>query len=383
MLKKADNPLKISAVSAPMQIQGLVTDSQGQPLPGVSIKVKGLTTTAITDVAGKYSINAEGSGTLVFSFIGFTTQEVSIDNRTQISIKLTENPQALNDVVVVGYGTQRKDELTSAVTNVTAEKFNQGGVRNALDLIQGKVAGLSITRAGGNNPNSSPSIQLRGITSLTGDRSPLIVIDGIPGGNLDLLQQDDIESMSVLKDGSAAAIYGTRANGGVILVTTKKGKKGPARVDYSTYFSRDYLIRKPKFLTADEYRQKIAEGVITAQNDHGNSTDFYNELLDKDNLTQYHNLALSGGGDNTNYRASLFYNDFNGIALQNGRNNYGARLSITQKALNNKLNAQVNLATNFNKANLLGGGTNYETALVQNPTDPIFNADGSYYEDPT
>lgn len=394
VVRKKDDP-KNKKLYTLQQVQGTVTDSKGLPLPGVSVKLKGTTVGTVTDANGKYSLNVEGTGTLVFTFIGFNTQEIPINNKAVVDAKLSEGQNSLNEVVVVGYGTQRREELTSAVANVTADEFNAGGARNPMDLIQGKVAGLTITRNGGNDPNSGPSIQLRGVTSLTGDISPLIVIDGIPGGNLDLLQQDDIESMSVLKDGSAAAIYGTRANGGVILVTTKKGKKGPARFDYSTYFSRDYITRKPDFLNANEYRGLIAQGLIDKQYDNGYSTDFYDLLLDKNNLTQYHNLALSGGGDNSTYRASMFYNDFNGLAKQNGRENYGARLSITQKGLQNRLNAQVNLATNYNKANLLGGGnltipggaggggTSFESALVQNPTDPVYNPDGTYYEDAT
>lgn len=363
------------------RVSGIVSDNNGQPMPGVSVRVKGTTMGTVTDNEGKYVINAAQNATLIFSFVGFGTQEIPVGTNSQINVRLIENPKALGEVVVVGYGTQRKEELTSAVSNVKSEDFNQGGARNAMDLIQGKVAGLTITRTSGNNPNSTPAIQLRGITSLTGDMSPLIVIDGIPGGNLDLLQQDDIESMSVLKDGSAAAIYGTRANGGVILVTTKKGKKGPPAFDYSTYFSKDYLIKKPEFLDAAGYRELIAQGLIDVQYDHGHATDFYRELLDKGNLSQSHNLSLSGGAENSTYRASVFYNDLNGIALQNGRKNYGARLSITQKGLQERLTAQINLTTNFNKANMLGGGTSFESALVQNPTDPIFNSNGTYYED--
>lgn len=365
------------------KVGGTVTDDKGQALPGVSVKIKGTTVGTVTDANGKYALISEGNATLIFSSIGFAVQEIAINNRTQIDVKLVENNQALTEVVVVGYGTQKKEELTSAVSNVKAEDFNQGGSKNAMDLIQGKVAGLTITRTGGGDPNSGVSIQLRGVTSLTGDRSPLIVIDGIPGGNLDLLQQDDIESMSVLKDGSAAAIYGTRANGGVILVTTKKGKKGPATYDYSTYFSRDYLLKKPDFLDAAGYRSLISQGLVNKQYDNGSSSDFYRALLDKNNLTQYHNLALSGGGENATYRASVFYNDLSGIAQQNSRTNYGTRLSVTQKGLQGRLSAQINLATNYNKANMLGGGTNFDDALVQNPTDPIFNPDGSFYQDET
>ncbi|WP_316832278.1 TonB-dependent receptor [Pedobacter aquatilis] len=365
------------------RISGKITDSKGEPLVGVSIREKGTTNGTSSDSEGRYALTVQDKAILQFSLIGYKPLEQSVGTSAELNVRLSEEQNDLVDVVVVGYGTQRKEDLTSAVTNIQAKDFNQGANRNPLDLIQGKVAGLTVTRSGGNNPNSSPSIQLRGVTSINGDISPLIVIDGIPGGNMDLLQQDDIESISVLKDGSAAAIYGTRANGGVIIITTKKGKKGPVLYDYSTYFSKDFVSRRPDFLTAAEYRELIAQGIIDKQYDHGSSNDFYDMLLDKNNLSQYHNLSLSGGGDNSSYRGAVFYNDLNGIALQNGRKNYGGRLSFNQKGLQEKLTTQINLATNFNEANLLGGGTSFESALIQNPTDPLYNADGSYYEDAT
>ncbi|SDE02593.1 TonB-linked outer membrane protein, SusC/RagA family [Mucilaginibacter pineti] len=371
-------------VAAAKPVSGVITDAKGEILPGVTIKVKGSTTQgAIADANGKFTINVDDKAILVFSYLGFDSQEIPVSGKSTVNVSMAESSNSLKEVVVVGYGTQKREELTSAVTNVKAKDFNQGGARNPLDLVQGKVAGLTITRNGGNDPNSGPSIQLRGVTSIVGNNGPLIVIDGIPGGNLDLLQQDDIESMSVLKDGSAAAIYGTRANGGVILVTTKKGKKGATSVDYSTYFSRDFLLKKPDFLDAAGYRSLIASGKIAKQYDLGSSNDFYDQLLDKSNLSQYHNIAFSGGSENSTFRASVFYNDLNGIALQNGRVNYGTRISFTQKAIQGKLNTQINLATNTNKANLLGGGTSFESALVENPTTPLYNPDGTYYEDPT
>src|SRR5690606_8950941 len=228
-----------------------------------------------------------------------------------------------NEVVVIGYGTQKKKEITSAVANVSSEDFVQTGVRSPMELIQGKVAGLNIVRTQGNNPNGPTNIQLRGLTSVKGTTQPLIVIDGIPGGNLDLLQQDDIATFDVLKDGSAAAIYGTRGNAGVILITTKKGKSGQARFDYSTYFQREFVDRRPDNLTASEYRELIDQGLISENNDLGASTDLYEELLNKENLSQYHNFAASGGNETSNYRVSFFYNDAEGIAKENSRKQYG------------------------------------------------------------
>ncbi|SHM74701.1 SusC/RagA family TonB-linked outer membrane protein [Chitinophaga sp. CF418] len=382
------NTVKRSAVKQQQgKIQGKVTDEQGIALPGATVKVVGGTGHAISDAEGNFSLSLEpGVYSIEVSFISYKTQRiqgivVKLDAPALLNVKMKADMGSLNEVVVVGYGTQKRGEVTSAVSTVRADNFNRGGIRSTMELIQGKVAGLNITKTQGNNPNAGASIQLRGVTSLTGTTTPLIVIDGIPGGNLDLLQQDDIESFNILKDGSAAAIYGTRGNAGVILITTKKGSAGEPRYEYNTYFQRDYTDKKPDFLTAAEFRQKIAEGVISPQSDLGGSTNMYDEIMNKENLSQYHNFSALGGSERSNYRASLYYNDFQGIAKENGRKQAGARLNINQKGLNNKLTMQVNMVANFNKANLLGGGAgDFEQAVAWNPTAPVHKADGSFYE---
>lgn len=366
-----------------VQIKGQVISARDKSgLPGVSVVLKGTTKGATTDIDGNYSIVVSSpQDVLVFSFVGSVTQEVIVGNKAVINVSLAEDAALLKEVVVVGYGTQTRERTTSAIANITSEKFNRSGARNAMDLIQGKVAGLNINRSG-SNPNSGVSMQLRGITSLTGGLAPLVVIDGIPGGNLDLLQQDDVESISVLKDGSAAAIYGTRANGGVILVTTKKGQAGGAKFDYNTYVRKEYVRNRLDFMNAAQYREKIAQGLIPASADYGNTTDAYDALINHGNISQNHNLAMSGGAKNTTYRASLYYQDLQGIAKENGRKQYGGRLSVMQTGLNNRLTTQVNLATNFNKANMLGGG-GWEGSLIRNPTLSFYNPDGSYYFEQT
>jgi TonB-linked SusC/RagA family outer membrane protein len=376
--------LSLLAFSQSRVITGKVIDVQGQtPIPGVTIQVKGAAIGTQSKIDGSYSLSVPSGGvTLVFTFVGYKTEELPLGNSNVLNVSLTPDVTGLKDVVVVGYGTQKKQEVTSAITAISPAEFRQGGARNALDLIQGKVAGLTVTRTGGTNPNSSPVIQLRGVTSFTGSSSPLIVIDGIPGGNLDLLQQDDIASISVLKDGSAAAIYGTQANGGVIIVTTKKGAGGPARVNYNSYFRKEYVQRRPDFLTANEYAAKIASGEINAI-DKGNKTDFIDLLVDHANLSQNHNLAFSGGNDGSSYRASVYYQDQQGILKQNARTQYGGRLSITSKGLNDRLHSQVNLATNFNKANLLTDGGNLQGYYTFNPTYSPYNPDGSWYFEQT
>lgn len=369
---------------ADIQVQGVVRDETGQPVPGVSVRVKGTSTVVATDANGRFSLTAPATtSVLTFSFIGYDTQEVTVGNRTNITVNLKPNSTNLEtvEVVSVGYGTLDKKEVTSSVTHVDASEFRQSGSRNPLDLIQGKVPGLVLTRTSGSNPNSGVSVQLRGAVTVTGSASPLFVIDGIPDANPDLLQQDDIESIDVLKDGSGAAIYGTRGNAGVIIITTKKGKPGPPQFNYNSYFRKEYLNNKPDFLSPDEFAARVASGDIKQQ-DFGNRTDFYDALINKDNFSQNHNLSLSGGSNNSSYRASVNYRDLQGIALQNGRKEYTVRLNINQKGFNDRLSAQFNLATNFNNANMLGGG-GWESEAAKNPTLSNFNPDGTYRYDLT
>ena len=376
-------------------ITGVVLDEKKIGLPGVGIKIQGKTGAAVTQGDGKFSISVSSpTDILVFSYIGYQSKSIAAGTgASPLTVNLVPSgAQSLSDVVVVGYGTMKSKEVTSAVAHVDTAQFRQSGARSPLDLIQGKVAGLNITRAGSSNPNSGPSVQLRGVVSVSGSASPLYVIDGIPGGNPDLLQQDDILSVDVLKDGSGAAIYGTSANAGVILITTKKGKPGPPTFNYSSYLRKEFVQRRLDFLSPDEFRAKLNSGEINGV-DYGGNEDLYGSLINRDNLSQNHNLALSGGTDKTSYRASLNYRDLQGIAKENGRKEYTGRLNINQKGFDDKLNIQLNLATNINNANLLSNGgttdffnnelnaSGWEEELAKNPTKQIFNPDGSYYYD--
>lgn len=372
----------VYATEAQQTITGKVVDSDGIVLPGVTVTIKGTTQGTSTDGDGTYQIQASPDDVLVFNIIGFTKLEEIVGERTNIDVTLSPDTKALEAVVIeVGYGSMKQKEVTSAVAHVDADEFRQSGSRNALDLIQGKVPGLQVTRSSGSNPNSSPSIQLRGVVTVTGSASPLYVIDGIPGGNMDLLQQDDILSIDVLKDGSGAAIYGSSANAGVILVTTKKGKAGPPVFTYSNYARKEYLARRPNTLSPDEFRDRIASGDID-QEDFGNSTDFYDKLINHSNVSHNHNFAMSGGTNTTNYRASINYRNLQGISLENSRQEYGARLNVNQRGLDDRLNVSLNLATNFNNANMLGGGA-WESEAYKNPTLSNYNEDGSYRFDLT
>jgi len=363
-------------VSVRKVVSGTIVDENNQPVPGVGIKNITSGKGAVTDGNGKFNIEANEGDVLRISYVGYITQNITVANQTSLNIKLAiSSDTKLDDVVVVGYGSRSQRELTSAITKVDTSQFRQSGARNALDLLQGKVAGLQITRSS-SNPNTGVAIQLRGVTSISGTASPLIVIDGIPGGNLDLLQQDDIESFTVLKDGSAAAIYGTRANAGVILITTKKGRKGAAQFSYNGYVKHETLYKRPDFMNATQFRERIAAGQYTAK-DYGGDFDYFDDLINKDNLTNYQNLSVSGGSDKSNYRGSFTYNKLDGFARENSREQYQFRMSLTQKGFKDKVTAMFNVASNLNKANLLGGG-GWEAVLTKNPTESYYNPDGSY-----
>jgi TonB-dependent starch-binding outer membrane protein SusC len=254
------------------QITGKVTDSDsGEGIPGVSVLVKGTTRGSITDLDGNYTIAAAAEEILVFSFIGYESVEQPIANRTLINVALGVSVQALNEVIVVGYGTQERKEITSAVTSVKSEDFNQGTVNDPRQLLQGKVAGLNIARPGG-NPNAGFNMRLRGISSIGENAEPLVVIDGVIGGSLSTVDPNDIESMDVLKDGSAAAIYGTRGSAGVILVTTKTGKTGRTVVEFNSSVATENVARTISVMNAEEYKQ------IPNSRDLGGNTDWMEEV---------------------------------------------------------------------------------------------------------
>ncbi|WP_240768758.1 SusC/RagA family TonB-linked outer membrane protein [Olivibacter sp. XZL3] len=369
--------------SVQQTVKGKVISAEDKsPLPGVTVSVKGGDSRTQTDANGAFELQVSPNSVLQFLYLGYVTKEEPISNRMVVNVSLSPDVQSLEEVTVsVGYGTLKQREVTSAVAHVDTAQFRQGGARNPLDLIQGKVAGLQVTRSGGSDPNSGVAVQLRGVVTVTGSASPLYVIDGIPGGNMDLLQQDDILSIDVLKDGSGAAIYGSSANAGVILVTTKKGKSGASSFTYNNYVRKEFLNKRPEVLSPEEFRAHLAAGDLGNQTDYGYSTDFYDMMINSNNISNNHNFAMSGGTENTNYRASVNYRNLEGIGLKNSRQEYGARLNINQKGLDNRLNVMLNLATNFNNANLLGGAGGWESEAFKNPTRSNFNDDGSYYFD--
>jgi len=373
-------------------VQGKVIDAATkEPLPGVTVLIKGTTKGSVTDIDGKYSIGITDPGAILeFSFISYTTQEIIVGGQTNLDIFLAPELKNIDEVVVIGYGTSLKKDLTGAAANVSSKDFNQGAITNPLQQLSGKTAGVSITQTG-SEPGKSPYVRIRGITSLIGGSDPLVVVDGVQG-NLDLLNQispNDIESIDFLKDASSTAIYGSRGAPGVIMVTTRKSKAGKFSVEYNVTASIDVLANKLKMMNADEWTQEAqVMKVDSSANFHAN-TDWYKEMT-QTGYTQNHSLSFGAGTDNSNYRASVTAILQNGVVINSKNNNYIGHIQATQKALDNHLSLTLDLNTGIqnNEGSPTGVGraaftsTLISNAYISRPTDPIYNDDGTYFSDP-
>lgn len=387
-------------------VSGRVTDPSGEPLPGVTVMIKGTTTGTITDGNGKFNFTSlPENAVLQFSFIGMKAQEVSIGDQTTIDVKLEEETIGIDEVVAIGYGVVKKKDVTGSVTTLSTEDFNVGVSTSPTDLIQGRVAGVNIVTNGG-EPGAGVSVRVRGANSIRSGQEPLYVVDGIPlditdvqpGGAsttgvgsaaaknpLNFINPDDIESMDILKDASATAIYGSRGANGVVIVTTKKGKEGKASVSYSGYTGFSNLPSKYDVLTAAEYNA-ARSSLGLPLSDNGYSTDWQDEIF-RTATTTSHSMSLSGGSKNSSYRASLSYLDQEGIIKKTGMEKYSGRLNMMTKALNDRLTLEVGLTaarTNDQRAPLgeTGGveGDLLLSALKLNPTYPVFNDNGTYFQ---
>lgn len=353
-----------SALAQTRTVTGKVTSSDdGSPIPGVNVQVKGTSTGTVTDANGNYSISVGSNAVLVFSFVGYATQEINVGAQSVIDIALQPDVTALTEVVVVGYGTQEKKEITSAVSSIRSENFNRGTVNDPAQLLAGKVAGLSIVRPGG-DPNAQSTIRLRGITTIGANSEPLIVIDGVIGGSLNTVDPNDIESIDVLKDGSAAAIYGVRGSSGVIIITTRQGKAGRFTVDYNGSYAVESIARRIEVMNADEYRQ--VPGAV----DLGGDTDWLKVVTQTGNA-MVHNLAVSGGNASTTYRASFNFRDAQGINLNSGFSQIIGRLNLNQKALNDRATISLNFATTSRESSY-GFTEALRYAVLANPTLPVY-----------
>ena len=302
-------------------LTGTVVDNFGDPVIGANVIVKGTTIGNITDVNGTFTVeNVPDDAVLQISYIGFKTLEVPVKGQTTFNITLQEDTENLQEVVVVGYGSSVKKDLTTAVTSVSSKDFLAGAVNDPMQMVDGKVAGVVVNSVAAADPNTSGSIQVRGASSLKAGNSPLIVIDGMPGGDLRNLAQSDIESITVLKDGSAAAIYGSRGANGVILVTTKQGKAGKTTITYDGYVEHDFVASKPDVLDAEAYLDKVTGAV-----DYGHRTNWYDELINKNNFGHNHNISLSGGSETTIFRMSANFKGKEGLDIASDRKEYGLR----------------------------------------------------------
>jgi len=362
----------MSLAIAQNAVTGTVTDQNGLGIPGANVIVKGTSRGTITDIDGGFSIEVSSSDVLIVTYVGYSTVEVPVGSQTSLNISLREDIAALDEIVVTGYGTQQRKEITSAVTSLNEEDFNKGLVSNPVGLLEGKVAGLSITKPG-SDPNGGFTLRLRGISTVGANASPLVVIDGVIGGNLDLVDPNDIESIDVIKDGAAAAIYGTRGSSGVILVTTKKGAAGTTQVEYNFSTSVDQMARKISIMSADEYR------ALSGAVDFGTSTDWVDEIT-RDGVSQVHNLAVSGGTTNTNttYRMAVNYRDQQGILVGTGFNNLNTNLNLRQKAMNGKAVFDFNVSYSNKDASFGFGNEAFRYALLSNPTMPIYDPNSIY-----
>jgi TonB-linked SusC/RagA family outer membrane protein len=368
-------------------VSGKVTDSSGVGLPGVSVVVKGTTTGTITDNDGRFNLaNAPSGATLVFSFVGMKSQEIVYKGQANLHVSLEEETIGLDEVVAIGYGSVKKGDVTSSIASVKSENFVKGAVKDAAQLIQGKVAGLSISVPSG-NPTEGAVIMLRGNSSLLGTSDPLVLVDGVPG-SLESVAPEDIESVDVLKDGSASAIYGTRGTNGVIIITTKaSGNEMAPTIEYSGYVSSAKVSRKLDFMDASQLREKWNQGyTFTGANlkDFGSDTDWLDQIT-RTAISQVHNIIFRGGSKNTNLTASLNYKSNEGIFIQSDNEKYTGRIDVSHSMFGGKLVADIGTIISEQKYWTGGDGYSfnnyvYRQAIIRNPTEPVTNPDGSWFE---
>ena len=355
----------------------LVDATTKEPLVGGSVLIKGTTKGATADANGQYSINvSDDKAVLVFRFLGYDSQEIAVGSRATIDVSLKANASSLEQVVVVGYGTQKKTDVTGSVKSVSSEAFNKGIINSPEQLLQGKVAGVNVTSATG-EPGGSQGITIRGPGSIRVGSGPLYVIDGLPldGGIGNFLNPSDIEKMDVLKDASATAIYGTRGANGVILITTKKGKAGFSTMNFSTDYAISSLARPLPVLSAADFRTQVGKngGILE---DFGSNTDWQNQIT-RSAITQNHNLSLGGGAKNLTYYASFGAQMQQGILKNNQLDRLSGRMNVTQKFWEDRLviDANISFSNVVNERpqieSLLG------TAISNNPTLPVYEANGT------
>lgn len=362
---------------AQSKVSGTVKDANGEPLMGVSVMEVGTNNGAVTDINGNYTLNVKPGAKLKLSYIGFTSKTIKASGNSQIV--LDEDNTALNEVVVVGYGTMRRKDVTSSITTVKAEDLNQGVFTDPGQMLQGKVPGLVVSSTA--DPNGSPTITLRGASTLrTGAMSPYYVVDGIPGVDISIVSPEDIESIDVLRDATATAIYGSKAANGVIIITTKKGAEEKTNVSYNGYVAFDNILKKYDVCTADDLRQYAKDNNITLK-DGGANTDWQDEVL-RTGISHNHNVNISGGNGSTNYMISADLRKREGVIKMTGFDRFNVRSLVSTKTLKDHLTVSIGANMMYGKHFGVPSGNEGASVLdamnYYSPTNAIKNADGTW-----
>ncbi len=382
-----------AAMAQSVSVKGVVRDQTGEPAIGATIQVKGTTHGTITDYDGNFAIDVPADAVLVVSYMGFKTQEITVGGQRSFNITLVEDSELLEDVVVIGYGVVKKDDATGSVTAIEPDMMNKGLTTNAQDMMQGKIAGVSVTSAGG-DPGAGAAIRIRGGSSLSASNDPLIVIDGLAMDNngiqgvsnpLSMVNPNDIETFTVLKDASATAIYGSRASNGVIIITTKKGQKGSApKFSYEGNMSASVLTNRAEVMNAAEYRDWLTNnGFASVAGGLGSyDTDWQDEIY-RTALNTDHNFNVTGGTKNMPYRVSLGYTLQNGVLKRSNMNRVTASVNLNPSFLDDHLTFNVN-AKGMYIGNRFADKGAIGAALSMDPTRPVMDDThhefGGYYQ---
>ncbi|MGV8094379.1 MAG: TonB-dependent receptor [Mangrovibacterium sp.] len=394
LTKTGVNPQNVNLFQAAKEVRGQVTGQDGLPIPGVSVVVKGTSSGTITDMEGRFSLaSVSPDATLVFSFVGMRTQEIAVDGRTSIQVRMEDETIGLEEVIAIGYGVQRKKDLTTSVASVTSEDFAERPITQIGQAMAGLAAGVQVTETSG-KPGSGLSIRVRGATSLNANNDPLFVIDGIPTNDTRGLAVEDIESMQVLKDASAAAIYGSRGANGVVLITTKRGKTGTAKMTLSTYQGFAELPKKIGVLNGQQYAELINESQINAggspRYDNPSSvqdvTDWQDEVYRTAPVSNYQ-LSFSGGSEKTQYYLALSLLNQKGIIDPTQFKRYSIKLNIDQQIYDwLKVGSSINWSKtdshDVTDNNSVARGGVVLGALSTPPTIPVYNDDGTFSVNP-
>lgn len=385
--------LLLSAINVFAQnttVTGTVMNENGELLAGVTINAMRAGTseklTTVSNEKGLFSfsnLRPATNYTLTASYVGYemsdavTVTPVSGAN-SSVLIRLKPSNNSLNEVVVIGYGSQKRETVTGAIATVRAEDFNTGQINDPITLIAGKVAGLSVSNSSRADPNAGVDFSLRGPATATGNSSqPLVVIDGVPGGDLQTIAPNDIASIDILKDGSAASIYGSRATAGVIIVTTKRGRAGDVKVNYSGYVTTSTIAKKYDVLHAPQYIKFGEDNGFLVDNE-GANTDWFEEVT-RTPVSHSHNLSVSGGNAKTTYYGSVNYRSMQGIDLRSDREFVNGTFRLNTKALNDKLDFGLLMVNSFDKRDYANYGA-IAQSLNENPTYPVYNDDGTYFQ---